>query len=66
MSIAPDPVVEASDTTAPSPSPIPVRNVAFILISVAIVILLLQLMRSVLIPFVLGGQAHVETRMTCR
>jgi predicted PurR-regulated permease PerM len=36
-------------------SPVPVRNIAFTLLTVAIVILLLQFMRSVLIPFVLAA-----------
>jgi hypothetical protein len=56
MAEAPHPAAEDATEVPPlSPAPTPVRNVAFTLISVAIVVLLLQLMQSVLIPFVLGG-----------
>ena len=44
----------AADDTTEVP-PLADANVAFTLISVAIVVLLLQLMQSVVIPFVLGG-----------
>jgi predicted PurR-regulated permease PerM len=44
------------DHTEPAiPAVIPVKNVAFTLLSFAIIILLLQLMQSVLIPFVLAA-----------
>ena len=56
MTEAPHPAAEDATEVPPlSPAPTPVKNVAFTLISVAIVVLLLQLMQSVLIPFVLGG-----------
>ena len=56
MTGAPHPAADDATEVPPlSPAPTPVRHVAFTLISVAIVVLLLQLMQSVLIPFVLGG-----------
>jgi len=46
---------EIDDSAVSASDPLPVRHLAFTLISVAVVILLLQLMRSVLIPFFLGA-----------
>jgi predicted PurR-regulated permease PerM len=49
-------VAASSPSSGPAfPVRVHVRNVAFTLLSVAIVILLLQLMQSVLIPFVLAA-----------
>src|SRR5262245_44912594 len=55
-----DPQSPAVDETPSSPStlpasPVQVRNLALTLLSFAIVVGLLQLMQSVLIPFVLAG-----------
>ena len=46
---------EVDDSAVAASDPLRVRHLAFTLVSVAVVILLLQLMRSVLIPFFLGA-----------
>jgi len=49
------PADEVDDSTVAAANPQQVRHLAFTLVAVAVVILLLQMMRSVLIPFFLGA-----------
>ena len=49
------PADEVDDSTVAAANPQRVRHLAFTLVAVAVVILLLQMMRSVLIPFFLGA-----------
>jgi predicted PurR-regulated permease PerM len=49
------PADEVEDSTVAATDPQRVRHLAFTLVAVAVVILLLQLMRTVLIPFFLGA-----------